>query len=105
MGTVENPPSDYLCEIISSIDSSPIDLLETVDFLYDIDNQLIKIENNSLQSLQTEVYNLQGQVLQIEETPVANSSFSLKNTTAGFYFIKITDPKSHSSSTFKIVLL
>ncbi|MGK0365112.1 MAG: hypothetical protein ACI85O_002176 [Saprospiraceae bacterium] len=104
-GTVENPPSDYLCEIISSVNSAPIDLVETIDFVYDFDTQLIKIDNHSLYALQTEVYSLQGEILQYENTPVGNSSFSLKNTTAGFYFVKITDPKTHSSSTFKIVLL
>ena len=105
MGTVESPSSDYLCEIISAVDNAQIDFLETINFLFDADNQLVKIENESLQPLQTKVYSIEGQVLQIENTPIGNSSFSLENTTVGFYFIKITDPKTQSSSTFKIVLL
>jgi len=105
MGTVENPPSNYLCEIVSGVTDESQDLIKLIDFLYSADNQLVKIENYNLQELQTKVYNLQGQILQTENTPVGNSDFKLKNTNPGFYFIKISDPKTHRSSTFKIVLL
>jgi len=104
MGTLESPPSDYLCEIISNIDNQTLDLLGTIDFSYDTNSQLVKIKNNNLNTLQTEIFSLQGQVIQTENTPIGRSSFSLKNTTPGFYFVKITDPKTLSTSTFKIVL-
>ena len=105
MGTVESPSSSYLCELISPVKNTLSDLSAIINFVYNTDNQLIKIENNSLKSLQTEVYSLQGQIIQIENTPIGNSNFSLKTTTSGFYFVKITEPQTQSSSTFKIILL
>lgn len=105
MGTIENPSSDYLCEIVSDVNNEFVDLSETIDFIYDFENQMIKIDNPTLQPLKSEVYSLQGQLLQTENISASNSRFNLENTTAGFYFVKITNPKTQSSSTFKIVLL
>ncbi len=105
MGTVENPSSSYVCELISAVDNTSKDLLQDVYFLYSVDNQLVKIENNTSQSLLTEVYSLQGQILQTENTPIGSSSFNLKNTSSGFCLVKITNPVTQASSTFKIILL
>jgi len=69
------------------------------------DNQLIKINNTGTKTLQTEIFSLQGKMIQKEVTPIGDSSFNLKSAPPGFYFVKIIAPRTQTFSTFKIVLL
>jgi hypothetical protein len=51
------------------------------------------------------VFSFDGQTIQTDDIPVGYSNFKINTTNSGFYFVKITNPITQSSSTFKIVLL
>ena len=104
IGTVESPSSDYLCEIISGVENDS-QLLNEIEFVYDFDNQMVKINNASSQVLYSQVFSFDGQTIQTDDIPVGYSNFKINTTNSGFYFVKITNPITQSSSTFKIVLL
>ena len=66
---------------------------------------MVKINNASSQVLYSQVFSFDGQTIQTDDIPVGYSNFKINTTNSGFYFVKITNPITQSSSTFKIVLL
>lgn len=101
-GTVEFPPSNYDCNLISKTNN--LNLLDQIDFLHNVDKNEIEISNN-LYNLKGILYDLSGRIIQKDNITVENSNIKLKSMLPGFYFYTIKSNGIRASKTYKLIII